>query len=329
MVNSSGVVKLVDFGIAKLLESFDVDGGSAETRAQSAPRTAQGQIVGTVAYMSPEQARGEPVDARSDLFSFGTLFYEMLTGHRPFQAGDSISTLAAILNSEPPPPSTVVGTSLPREVERVVLRCLRKDRDRRFQTASDLKLELEDLAEDTATTARGQQITTPRRRPWARIALGVAGVAVVAAIAMYAFRSRPLDSGRPRLRQLTFEAGVAITPALSRDGKLLAYASDRSGEPQLDIWLKQIAGGEPLRLTSGPDSKVNPQFSPDGTRVYYLGGRNEIFEVPALGGASRKVFENAGPFSVSARGDIAFYRPGTGTAPGPIFIVTAGSDTAG
>jgi Tol biopolymer transport system component len=96
----------------------------------------------------------------------------------------------------------------------------------------------------------------------------------------------------------------------------------------LDVWLKQIAGGEPVRLTSGPDSKVNPQFSPDGTRIYFLGGRNDIYEVPALGGTSRKVFENAGPFSISSRGDIAFYRPGTGTSPGPMFVVGGGNSVA-
>ena len=135
----------------------------------------------------------------------------------------------------------------------------------------------------------------------------------------------PSESRPSALRQLTFEAGLAITPAVSPDGKLLAYASDRSGEGQLDIWFKQLAGGEAVRLTTGPDSKVNPQFSPEGTRIYFLGGRSAIYEVPTLGGASRMVVEAAGPFSVSSRGDIAFHRLGTGNLPGPMFVLAVGT----
>jgi serine/threonine protein kinase len=252
LVTPSGSVKLVDFGIAKRLEPAGVTIAEAQTVA-ARPNTGAWQILGTVAYMSPEQARGEAIDARSDLFSFGTLLYEMLTGHRPFDAENDVATLAAILHREPTPPS-VLHAGLPREVERIVLRCLRKDRERRFQTASDLKLSLEDLQNETATTeAKPATVSTRRSIASAALVIGVCLAAIGAAA--YYFSGTDDHGARPALRQLTFEAGVAITPALSPDGRLLAYASDRSAEGQLDIWLKQVAGGEPVRLTSGPDSK--------------------------------------------------------------------------
>jgi Tol biopolymer transport system component len=151
----------------------------------------------------------------------------------------------------------------------------------------------------------------------------VSGICLAAAATTgWFFWTRPKIQTSPPLRQITFEAGVALTPALSPDGKLVAFASDRSGEGHLDIWLKQLAGGEPVRLTSGADSKVSPQFSPDGTRLYYLGGRNDLYEVSALGGPSRKVLDSAGPFAMSIHGDVVFYRPGTGPG-GPIFILPA------
>jgi Tol biopolymer transport system component/DNA-binding winged helix-turn-helix (wHTH) protein len=134
-------------------------------------------------------------------------------------------------------------------------------------------------------------------------------------------RRNKLPAQHP-LRQITFEAGIARDPALSPDGKLLAYVSDRGGKNQFDIWLSQMSGGEPLRLTSGSGSKTNPRFSPDGTKIYFL-SRGDLFEVPAFGGVSRKLFERAGPFSVSIRDEIAFYIPGTGGAPSPITILSS------
>ena len=150
IVTSTGVVKLVDFGLAKQEEAATPGSGESETVASSL-KTKHGEVLGTVAYMSPEQAQGQTIDVRSDLFSFGTLLYEMLTGRRPFQGDNHIATLAAILEHHPKPPSEIARALLPREVERLVLRCLRKDPDRRYQTASDLRLALEDLKEDAST----------------------------------------------------------------------------------------------------------------------------------------------------------------------------------
>jgi Tol biopolymer transport system component len=330
LVTSSGSVKLVDFGVAKLIERPRSTPLGAETLAAPA-ETEPGLVLGTVGYMSPEQARGDAVDARSDLFSFGAVLYEMLTGRRPFDGEDRFATLSAVLHRDPTPPSDIAAGPIPRELERLVLRCLRKDRERRTQSASDLKLALEDLAEDLGSGIDAVQPRAGRQVPrsrWAWAAVAASLVALGAVLAAYLASGRRAAAPPPVLRQVTFESGVAITPALSPDGQLLAYATDRSGEGQLDIWLKQVAGGEPVRLTNGPDSKVNPQFSPEGTRIYFLGDRGSVFEVPTLGGASRKLLDAAGPFSVSSRGDIVFHRPGTGTSPGPMFVLPAGAGSA-
>ena len=157
IVSSSGVVKIVDFGLAKLSQSFP-----EEETAATRPRTAEGHVLGTVAYMSPEQAQGHSVDARSDVFSFGTLFYELLTGTPPFRGDNAISTFAAILQDAPKPPSEITSAPLPHEADRIVLRCLRKDPHCCFQTAADLRLALEDLKEDS------QSVSGARRKNIAR-----------------------------------------------------------------------------------------------------------------------------------------------------------------
>ena len=139
----AGVVKVLDFGLAKLVEKTDnSDLGLTESiRNEEGLSTEQGTIIGSISYMSPEQAEGKKVDVRSDIFSFGALLYEMVTGRRAFQGESKVSTLSAILREEPKPVTQVVE-GLPRELERIIARCLRKSPERRFQTAADLKLPL-------------------------------------------------------------------------------------------------------------------------------------------------------------------------------------------
>ncbi len=140
MVGANGMVKVLDFGLAKLTaQEENADGTTQTIKAQ----TEEGTVVGTAAYMSPEQAQGKPVDARSDIFSFGAVLYEMLTGHRAFQCGNRMSTLASIIQQEPKALSEL-DSRIPRELERIVARCLRKDPDRRFQHMADLRVALEE-----------------------------------------------------------------------------------------------------------------------------------------------------------------------------------------
>src|SRR5260370_4345369 len=147
IINADGHVKVLDFGLAKLMEPESSPDERTLTLKHS-PQTEEGKIVGTVAYMSPEQAEGKRVDARSDIFSFGSVFYEMITGRRAFEGETKMSTLAAILNREPESLSEIRAT-VPREVERIVARCLRKDPSRRIQTMQDLKVALQDLKEES------------------------------------------------------------------------------------------------------------------------------------------------------------------------------------
>lgn len=316
MVTAGGIVKVLDFGLATH-SARAATTGSLEETATALAGSVEGHIVGTVAYMSPEQAQGKALDARSDLFSFGIMLFEMLTGNRPFCGDNQASTMAAILRDEPQAVSALVPA--PNQLDRLVGRCLRKSAERRFQTASDLRVALEDLAEESTTGQVPSALSPPARLSWWRAAAVVAIASL--AVALY-FTQRQTPSSPRMLRQLTFESGMALMPALSRDGKLLVYASDRAGEGTLDLWVRQTAGGDPHRLTSAMGVVSNPQFSPDGTRVLFLSG-SSIFEIPTLGGQARRLLDNAGPFTVSSLGEIAFVASLNGV-PAPIMIVPAG-----
>ena len=162
IVTDQDRVKVLDFGLAKLVDPAD---RAAEARTHTSPLTDAGMVVGTAAYMSPEQAEGRKVDARTDIFSFGAVLYEMVTGRRAFAGDSSLSILAKILNEDPAPPSTLTA-SVSSDVERAILRCLRKDPARRYQTMADLKVALEDLAADSAAGQPAQTPAVRGSRPW-------------------------------------------------------------------------------------------------------------------------------------------------------------------
>lgn len=285
MVGANGIVKVLDFGLAKLTAPDDSD-ADGDTRTIKAT-TDEGVIVGTAAYMSPEQAQGKPVDARSDIFSLGAVLYEMLTGRRAFQGANRMSTLAAILQQQPKPLAEL-DSRIPREMERIVMRCLRKDPDRRFQHMADLKVALEELKEESDSG----KLTAPppplraRRRTGPMLLLGAVVVLGAAAASWFWWGAKPSKSTLRPLTRLT-STGAAIYPAISSDGKLLAYQSS-VGALDPDIWIQQIGGGKAIQITHEKSGATAPVFSPDGTQIAYE-SRGGIYEVPALGGPPRLI----------------------------------------
>lgn len=292
MVNEDGCVKVLDFGLAKLTEQ----GGAVEfartVTIADVPKTDEGVIVGTFSYMSPEQAEGKKLDARTDIFSFGAVLYELLTGRRAF-AGDSMaSVLSAILRDDPKLAAEIVH-GIPRELDRIVSRCLQKDPNRRYQHAGDLKIDLQRVKEEPDTVPARVGVG---RRSWLGSGLGwlLAATAACVAVAFAAGRWLHVPRAAPipwKLTRLTTDAGLSDVAALSGDGKLVAYSSDRSVDGERDLYVKQVAGGQPIRLTSDGAGNTTPDFSPDGSRIVFRSNRDGggIYEIPAFGGEVRLV----------------------------------------
>ncbi len=287
IVDEHGQVKVLDFGLAKLREV--VPTSQEEATRTLKPTTEEGTVVGTAAYMSPEQAQGKPVDARSDIFSFGAVLYEMTTGQRAFQGDSKQSTIAAVLMKEPKPPSQVVE-GLPRELERIILHCLRKDPERRFQNMKDAKVELEELREESesgklAIEAPPERIR--RRWLWAVIAAALVLAAAGAAWRVTQHREEP----PPRVVPLTTFAGSETHPSFSPDGKQIVFSWNGERQDNWDLYIKMISSTTTLRLTTDAAPEGYPSWSPDGRQIAFLKGgqRRGVYSISPLGGPERKI----------------------------------------
>ena len=286
MVDEHGLVKVLDFGLAKLTEAAAP--GEDEPTRTLRPQSEEGTIVGTVAYMSPEQAQGKRVDARSDIFSFGTLLYEMVTGRRAFHGDTIISTLAAIINKEPEP----VGADIPRDLEKIITRCLRKDPVRRFQHMADLKVELEEVKveSESGISAAEAPARLRRRRRWL---LGAAvAVPLLAVPTWFLLRKASAPLPPPSVVPLTSYPGSELYPSFSPDGNQVAFAWDGEKQDNFDIYVKLVGSGAPLRLTTDPAEDTCPAWSPDGRQIAFVrqkGNQAAIYVISPLGGPERKL----------------------------------------
>jgi Tol biopolymer transport system component/predicted Ser/Thr protein kinase len=299
MVTESGLVKVLDFGLAKLAAA---SGPLAPT--QTARQTEEGTIVGTIAYMSPEQAEGKNVDARSDIFSFGSVLYEMTTGEMAFRGETKLSTLSAILDRDPLPPSAIAKQT-PSELDKLVMRCLRKDPERRMQHMGDIKLALNELKEESDSgklaLAAGELAYRERGRRhsrWrTRTVLAVLALASVTALVVWIRRPiKPAD--RSEWTQITNVPDAVSQPALSPDGRMIAFIrgpSTFAGPGQ--VYVKMLPDGEAVQLTTDSLRKMSPVFHPDGSRIAYTTvdaqNRWDTWIVPVLGGQPRLWLANA------------------------------------
>ena len=301
MVSEDGFAKVLDFGLAKLTEQRSGD-ASATAMTEVGDHTAEGAVLGTVHYMSPEQVQGKSVDHRSDIFSFGCLLYEAATRRRPFVAESNVETMHKILHDKPQPIEEI-NPAAPAELRRLVRRCLHKSPDQRLQSMKDLAIELREIVDEydslslsatSATTGSGSVQALPGRRT--RVWPLIVGALVIAAagITYGVWSSR--KGGEPALQPFQnmraatqTSRGDVTSGAISPDGRYLAYVAGAAGQSTLRV--RQVATGSDVEVLPVQDATFEaPAFTPDGNYLFYLKRSRErplyrsLMRVPSLGG---------------------------------------------
>ena len=305
-VLGDGRLKILDFGLARIVPQS----AGTDTRSPTvAGGTEPGALLGTVGYMSPEQVRGKPADVRSDIFSFGAVLFEMLSGHRAFQGDSAVETLNAILTKDPEPGPERASANFSPALERIVHHCLEKNPEERFRSAHDLAFALE-----TATRSSSQisDALSPVKASSRRTVLAVAGIILgVAAAAFVAGRlltKSPVPPSLSRVARFSHDTGISEWPTWSPDGSLLAFASNRSGN--FEVYVRRVDGGQEINVTNDPAEDFQPSFSSDGRSIAFISTRSsrtgmihigaafgfqfrtmggDLWVVPSLGGQARRL----------------------------------------
>jgi Tol biopolymer transport system component len=313
-IRPDGTVKVLDFGLAKALdqgigERESAGMGELPTTTR-AGETVAGVILGTAAYMPPEQAKGRPVDRRADLWAFGCVLFEMLTGRRPF-AGETLSdVIERILEHEPE--WNRLPAKTPTSIRSLLRHCLEKNPKQRLDSAAAARIEIDDtLTKPVAEPGQASRLDEHHGRRWKNMlltALAVALVAITAAVWLLGNRGNPSVSAVPRLHkpaQLTSTWDVDGYPTWSPDGSRVAYQATDSGYTSIarhDIWVAQIGGAEPVNLTKGQANNRMPSWSPDGRDIAFLsdrGGVRGVYTMAAIGGNARLVLSLPGAGSLN------------------------------
>ena len=304
-VGGDGTVKLLDFGLAKALESIVVNSDISSSPTFTHMATQAGLILGTAAYMSPEQAKGRPVDRRADIWAFGCVLFEMLTGKMVFSGESVTDTVAEIIKAEPG--WSLIPANTPKPIRTLLQRCLKKDAKQRLQAIGEARIIIEDVLAAPAGTSVEE--AEPAKAAAKRRSLSLVGWiggfapgAVLAALAVW-WGTRSSSVPAMHFSAVTTFAGVQAQPALSPDGRSVAFVSNRDGH--YNVYVGLVRGGQLLQITHDASMKSRPAWSPDGGTLAYAQmndfGTMDIWEVAALGGSPHKVILNATDPGVDTR----------------------------
>ncbi|HSS45670.1 MAG TPA: protein kinase [Thermoanaerobaculia bacterium] len=313
-VTPAGKVKVLDFGLAKAFGAEPSRGGDvSHSPTVTSGGTQKGVILGTAAYMSPEQARGKPVDRRTDIWSFGCVLHEALSGRKAFEGETVSDVMASVLTREPDWKS--LPAQVPPRVRDLQRRCLQKDPERRLHDIADARLEIEDAGAEPAAAFSPTATPRPGGAPIGLLAVAALGAAALASLATWQLARRAAVAGGPevtKLARITHDPGRSEWPSWSPDGSLLAYSSDRSGD--FEIYVRRRDAGQDVNVTNHPGQDIQPAFSPDGNSIAFISTRSsrtglikiggvlaynsrtyggDLWVVPALGGAARRLAPDA------------------------------------
>jgi eukaryotic-like serine/threonine-protein kinase len=304
-VTKDGRVKILDFGLAKTIDPESTDDATLTVAIDG---LAVAPVMGTAAYMSPEQARGLKIDHRSDIFSAGAVLYEMLAGFAPFRRGTRSETVSAVLYEDAPPLTRVTGVA--PALDRIARHCLEKAPEERFQNVRDLMFDLQALSHPAvAAEPQPRRLRLPRGYSWvlALVAVGAAGY-----LAGQWTRGPQALPSVHRALPLTDLAGLEESPAISPDRRAVAFTASVDGRRQ--VFVRLLAGGSPVPITRDSAEHSLPRWSPDGNLLLYYSpavpgeAQGAIWSIPALGGSPRRIIASISDADVSATGRIACFR---------------------